>query len=76
VIHGDLKLEKVMVSPRHIVKLIDFGCSSQTSDSGRGCTLAYAAPEILSGVECNKTVDIWSLGIILSATVCGVFPFD
>lgn len=37
----------------------------------------YAAPEVISGRSYGGVeVDIWSLGVILYAMVCGSSPFD
>jgi 5'-AMP-activated protein kinase, catalytic alpha subunit len=37
----------------------------------------YAAPEVISGRAYGGVeVDIWSLGVILFAMVCGSLPFD
>lgn len=37
----------------------------------------YAAPEVISGkLYSGVEVDVWSMGIILYAMVCGSLPFD
>ena len=50
------------------IKLADFGlCNSvATNDMLKtNCgTLTYIAPEILKGLKYNKSVDMWSVGII------------
>jgi serine/threonine protein kinase len=39
--------------------------------------LSYAAPEMIAGREyCGPLADIWSMGIILFALVCGYLPFE
>ncbi len=38
---------------------------------------AYAAPEMISGREyVGPEVDLWSMGVILFALLCGYLPFD
>lgn len=63
-----------------VCKIVDFGLSkfigvNQQSTDPFG-TLSYVAPEVLQGKPHDKTVDIWSLGVIIYLTLCGVLPFD
>ena len=38
---------------------------------------SYAAPEIIAGKEYfGPLADIWSIGVILFALVCGFLPFE
>jgi len=46
----------------------------QTSFCG---SIHYAAPELLSRIPFDgKKADVWSLGVVLFALLCGFFPFD
>jgi len=83
IIHRDLKPENIMMSDKSenpIVKIVDFGLSKvlgilQKSNESYG-TLAYAAPEVIQKKDYNKTIDIWSLGVILYFLISGQFPFN
>ena len=82
--HRDVKLENVLFthadSSSKDVKLIDFGFSTFCQPGKRlkvFCgTPSYMAPEIVRRTEYEgRPVDIWSLGILLYALLCGCFPF-
>ncbi|EPQ27686.1 uncharacterized protein PFL1_04824 [Pseudozyma flocculosa PF-1] len=81
IVHRDLKLENVLLDERCNVKLGDFGFTREFEgkrlmDTFCGTT-GYAAPEMLAGKRyTGQEVDIWSLGIILYALLCGALPFD
>ena len=83
VIHRDLKLENVLLtddSNKINIRLSDFGLSKIISPNEK-CkdpygTIIYAAPEILEGKSYDKSVDIWSLGIITFFLLCGYLPFN
>lgn len=81
IVHRDLKLENVLLDERCNVKLGDFGFTreyeaNKLMDTFCGTT-GYAAPEMLAAKRyTGEQVDIWSLGIILYALLCGALPFD
>ncbi|CAO1636623.1 unnamed protein product [Sympodiomycopsis kandeliae] len=81
IVHRDLKLENVLLDERCNVKLGDFGFTREFEGKRlmeTFCgTTGYAAPEMLAGKKyTGEEVDIWSLGIILYALLCGSLPFD
>lgn len=83
IVHRDIKLENVMMSDqtdKAIPKLADFGLAkmvgpSEKADEPFG-TLGYAAPEVLRKEPYGPACDLWSLGCISYALLCGALPFD
>ena len=74
--HRDLKLENIMIDLYGHIRLIDFGFSSIKTIMSTCCgTIPYCAPEVLSCELYTRESDIWSLGVILYAFVCGNLPF-
>lgn len=62
------------------IKIVDFGLS-KSFGPGETCkepfgTLCYVAPEILLQRSYDKTVDLWSLGVITHLMLSGTLPFD
>ena len=85
VIHRDLKPENLLMvrTPvgRWQIKVVDFGLSN-TNEGNRLLKTAcgspcYAAPEMIAGHRYEGAlVDLWSLGVVLFAMVCGYLPFE
>lgn len=81
-VHRDLKLENILLDKHENVKLVDFGFTREyegrTNHLQTFCgTICYAAPEMLRGEKyAGEKIDVWSLGIILYALLCGELPFD
>jgi 5'-AMP-activated protein kinase catalytic alpha subunit len=63
------------------IKIVDFGLSN-TYKAGKLLNTAcgspcYAAPEMIEGKEYDGlAADMWSLGVIIYAMVCGFLPFE
>lgn len=83
IIHRDLKPENILldnISDQELeIKVIDFG-AAVFLDPGelhqdRFGTVYYVAPEIVKGKGYNNKCDIWSMGVILFALLCGEVPF-
>merc|ERR1711988_2057042 len=80
IVHRDIKLENVLFNTDKEANLIDFGFSVVCPKDKRlkvFCgTPSYMAPEIVKRTQYEgKPVDMWSMGILLYALLCGCFPF-
>ncbi|ETO31037.1 Protein kinase domain containing protein [Reticulomyxa filosa] len=83
VIHRDLKPENLLLDRHKTIKIVDFGLGNIVSNSndrmlktacGSPC---YAAPEMIAGkLYHGEKADIWSMGVILYALLCGYLPFE
>jgi len=81
--HRDLKPENLLLDDNNQLKLIDFGLCANP-EGGMAAQLetccgspAYAAPELVSGLQyLGSEADIWSMGVLLYALLCGFLPFD
>ncbi|KAI9104952.1 kinase-like domain-containing protein, partial [Phlyctochytrium arcticum] len=81
VIHRDLKPENLLLDETKTIKIIDFGFGNNFTSEGLLDTFCgspfYAAPEMILGKKYEgPEVDMWSLGVILFALLCGHLPFD
>ncbi|EGD78803.1 CAMK/CAMKL protein kinase [Salpingoeca rosetta] len=78
--HRDLKPENMLFDEKKVLKLIDFGLVSMphTEQCKTSCGSAnYAAPEVIRGESYSgPAADMWSLGIVAYAMLCGCLPFD
>ncbi|KAH7369458.1 MAP/microtubule affinity-regulating kinase [Plectosphaerella cucumerina] len=81
-VHRDLKLENILFDKHENVKLVDFGFTREYEGKSNHLqtfcgTICYSAPEMLKGEKyAGEKVDVWSLGVILYALLCGELPFD
>ncbi|XP_056265482.1 maternal embryonic leucine zipper kinase [Pseudoliparis swirei] len=81
--HRDLKPENLLIDEDYNLKLIDFGLCAKPK-GGLGYELmtccgspAYAAPELIQGkAYIGSEADVWSMGVLLFALLCGHLPFD
>ncbi|XP_039996459.1 serine/threonine-protein kinase D1-like isoform X3 [Xiphias gladius] len=83
VAHCDLKPENVLLAsadPFPQVKLCDFGFARIIGEKSfrRSVvgTPAYLAPEVISSSGYNRSLDMWSVGVIMYVSLSGTFPFN
>uniref|UniRef100_A0A0N4ZCJ0 non-specific serine/threonine protein kinase n=1 Tax=Parastrongyloides trichosuri TaxID=131310 RepID=A0A0N4ZCJ0_PARTI len=81
--HRDLKPENILLTNDLKLKVIDFGLCAKPNDLRKDMLTdycgspAYAAPELFEEKPyLGHQIDIWSMGIILYALLCGCLPFE
>ncbi|GLF96652.1 protein kinase domain-containing protein [Streptomyces yaizuensis] len=83
-VHRDIKPGNVMVTPRGVVKVMDFGIaralqsgvSSMTQTGMVVGTPQYLSPEQALGRGVDTRSDLYSVGIMLFQLLTGRLPFD
>lgn len=83
IVHCDLKPENVLLASESSfpqVKLCDFGFARIIGEKSfrRSVvgTPAYLAPEVLTSKGYNRSLDMWSVGVIIYVSLSGTFPFN
>ncbi|XP_019120204.2 protein kinase D4 [Larimichthys crocea] len=81
--HCDLKPENVLLAsadPFPQVKLCDFGFARIIGEKSfrRSVvgTPAYLAPEVINSSGYNRSLDMWSVGVIMYVSLSGTFPYN
>jgi len=80
--HRDLKPENILFTKGRDIKIADFGMAALQQSPNHKLTTAcgsphYAAPELIKGKGYHgEKIDVWSMGVILYAMLCGGMPFQ
>ena len=79
VLHRDLKLGNMFLSQQMVVKIGDFGLAT-TFDDNQPASLCgtpnYIAPEVLAKEGHSTASEVWSIGCMVYALLCGAPPFE
>ncbi|KAK9473814.1 camp-dependent protein kinase [Dipodascopsis tothii] len=77
IIYRDLKPENILLDRTGHIKITDFGFAKEVPDvTYTLCgTPDYIAPEVVTTKAYNKSVDWWSLGILIFEMLTGYTPF-
>ncbi len=81
-VHGDLKPSNIMLDDAGAIRILDFGLASRCDDATASLaqgepqgTIAYMAPEMLTGSGSSVSTDVYALGVILYELSTGARPF-
>ena len=81
IVHRDVKPENVLISPDGRVKVVDFGlarASAAVGNTRAGViigSVAYIAPEQVTGAPTDARTDVYSAGIMLFEMLTGRQPY-
>ncbi|XP_068751668.1 kalirin-like isoform X6 [Montipora capricornis] len=83
IVHLDLKPQNLLLAtgPLPKVKIVDFGCATEISDSESVIRQVFgnpefSAPELVNRRPVHFTTDTWSVGVITYVILSGVAPFQ
>ncbi|ORX49533.1 Pkinase-domain-containing protein [Hesseltinella vesiculosa] len=78
IVYRDLKPENCLLDAQGHIMLTDFGLSKVSLDGKTNTmcgTAEYMAPEIIMEMHYDRSVDFWTLGILMFEMLTGYTPF-
>ena len=75
-IHGNLKLENVLIDTKGNAKISEYGISKVLRYSTKYKNLRYESLEVLKGGAMDSSNDIWGLGCIAYELCCYEVSLD
>ena len=82
ILHRDIRLENIMISPQGHCTIIDFGAAalieapSLYSEATIPGTALFAAPEYFLGNMGSERSDMFSLAVLTYYLLCGRYPYQ
>jgi serine/threonine protein kinase len=89
IVHRDLKPSNIKISSNGVVKVLDFGIAKSSAAKSVSPefmtplrpgsvlgTAAYMSPEQASGLDADRTSDVWSFGCVLYEILVGRRAFE
>lgn len=73
-VHGNLRPENILIEPSGRIMVSDHGLRIAGARLVQAQPLTYLAPELLVGEPPSAAGDVYALGAILYAAVCGRYP--